>query len=321
MTTVYEITDEDREKLREPLGDVVQNEELITELQSREYHRLICVGDRVSLDVAESAVDADISIVDGRIEREAIDTDAHETIDAELVLDVENPAGVITEEAWNTVRKAFAHTSSTTVDVDGEEDLLALPAILFASPDSLIVYGDWQNGAVIMEPDDELKRFARELVGYKQYPRVIVGGSWDHFHAGHRYILLAAFEHGEHVDIGVTTDEMLAAEGKSEDDALEGFETRKAHIESFVAVHHLEDHAAILPIDDFRGNAVDADAAVLMVTEDTLENGKKVNDERLEQRKTPLNLAVLERITGEDGDVISSSRIRRDEIDENGFVL
>lgn len=317
---VYEVTDEDRERLREPRGDVVQGDEIVTALEERDYHRLICVGDRVSLDVADSEVDADIYVVDGRIQREEIGGDEHDRLSTDLVLDVENPAGTITEAAWNIMREAFAHTCSTTVHVDGEEDLLALPAFLFASPDSLVVYGHWENGAVIVEPDEELKQFSRDLIGVARHPHVIVGGSWDQFHAGHRYLLLAAFEHGEHVDIGVTTDEMLADLEKNDADALESFGTRKQHVKSFLDTFGLSDRADILSIDDFRGNAVEADHGILLCTDDTLENAKQVNEERLERQKTPLNLAVLDQITDEEGHVISSTRIRSGAIDRDGLM-
>ncbi len=321
MSTVYAITEEDRERFREPRGTVVQDEELINELRERDYHRLICVGDRVSLDVADSGIDADIYVVDGHIERERIDTRKHDELGTDLEMNTENPAGVITEDAWNTMREATAHTCSTAVHVDGEEDLLALPAFLFASPDSLVVYGDWQNGAVIVEPDEKMKQFVRDTVGIPQHPHVIVGGSWDHFHAGHRYLLMAAFEHGRQVDIGVTTDRMLADLEKDTAGRLEDIETRKQHVELFLDTFGLLERAEVLEIDDFRGNAVDADRGVLLCTEETLENAKNVNAERLERQKTPLNIAVLDRITGEDGSDISSSRIRAGDIDKDGFIL
>lgn len=321
MDTVFTASDEDRERLREPRGDVVQDDELITELERREFQRLICVGDRVSMDVANSAFDFDIAIVDGKIERESIGSEDGHHIDTDLELSTENPAGIITEDAWNTVREAFAHDCSTTVEVAGEEDLLALPSILFASPDSLIVYGDRWNGAVILESDEALKRFARDIIGYEPYPHVIVGGSWDHFHAGHRYILLAAFEHGRHVDIGVTTDAMLQTEDKNEADVLQDVETRRAQVERFLEEFGLVSRGKIIPIDDFMGNAVDVEQAVLLVTRDTMENGKRINEARLEQRKTPLNLAVIDRVTAQDGNALSSTRIRDGEIDQNGFVL
>ncbi len=313
---VYEITDEDRERLREPRGDIAEGNALIDELEDRDYHRLICVGDRVSMDVAASAVDADIMIVDGRIERETVDHD-DDLFDTPKMLEAVNDPGTISEEAWNTVREAFAYTCRSTLHVDGEEDLLALPAIVFASPDSLIVYGDWQNGAVILEPDAAMKEFARDIVGFQQHPRIIVGGTWDRFHAGHRYLLLAALENGKHVDVGVTTDAYV---DEHYDTDTATFTDRKQCIQQFLDTFGQSD-ADILSLDDFRGNAVDVDQGVLMVTEDTLEKAKQINEERLEERKSPLNIAAVQQITGGDGDIISSTRIRTKEIDRNGFVL
>lgn len=316
MKTVYEITEADQEALREPRGDVVQEEELITELENREYHRLICVGDRVSIDVAKSDLEADIFIVDGKVERETIEHEDN-LFDTERVFDAVNSSGTITEEAWNTTRELFAHTCRTTLHIEGEEDLLALPSILFASPDSLIVYGDWQNGAVILEPDTELKSFARRIVGFEPFPRVIVGGTWDRFHAGHRYLLLTALENGKHIDVGVTTEAYV---DEQQDGQTEPFETRKQHVEQFLDMFGRADDVDILALDDFRGNAVDVDQGVLMVTEDTLANAKKINQERLSDHRTPLKIAAVQQITAEDGNVISSTRIRAGEIDRNGHL-
>lgn len=299
---------------------MVQGDDLIEELRQRDYSRLICVGDRVSLDLTASDIDVDIAVVDGRIEREPLPDGELDRINAELALAADNPAGSITEEAWNTVREAVAHTCTTQLTVDGEEDLLALPAILFASPNSVIVHGHWEEGAVILEPDAALKQFVRDIIGAEPFPRLIAGGSWDRFHAGHRYFLLAAFEHGKHVAIGVTSDAMLAEKADDADSSdFEPFEERERHVERFLDQFGLTDRATITQIDDYQGTAVDADSGVLLVTEDTLENGKQVNQDRLEQGKTPLNLAMVQQITGADGAVISSTRIRKNEIDRDGM--
>lgn len=313
---VYSVSD-DRDRLREPRGDVVQGDALIAELAERDYHRLICVGDRVSLDVATSRIDADICVVDGRIERTPIAEDRHNALDAARTLETANPAGEITEDAWNTVREAIAHTCRTTVRVDGEEDLLALPAFLFTAPDSLVVYGHWEEGAVIVEPDAAQKAFVRDLIGINRFPHVIVGGSWDRFHAGHRYLLLAAFEHGQHVDIGICTDEMVAEKLDDADHAP--FSERRDAVATFLETFGLRDRAELIEITDFRGNAVEADADVLMVTPDTMANAKQINQERVQDGRPPLKLAALDPLPAADGDPLRASRIRDGAIDRNGL--
>ena len=40
----------------------------------------------------------------------------------------------------------------------------------------------------------------------KKYKRVAVGGTFDKFHYGHRSLIAKAFEIGENVEIGVTSN-------------------------------------------------------------------------------------------------------------------
>lgn len=48
--------------------------------------------------------------------------------------------------------------------VDGEEDLLALPAILFAPLGSLILYGHWQHGIIAVEVNEQMKKKTQNLL-------------------------------------------------------------------------------------------------------------------------------------------------------------
>ncbi len=319
MTVVYEPTEADREALRDPRGPVVDGRDaLVDALQDEAYSHLIAVGDRVSTDLARSPLDPDICVVDGKIQRSAASDDATALLDDRHTLTAANPAGRITEGAWNTVRAAVARDCPTVVDVDGEEDLLALPAILFAPPTARIVHGHWEDGAVLLTPDDALKRFVRDLLDAAQYNRLIVGGTWDRFHAGHRYILLTAFEHGETVDIGVTTDD-FARQHRARD-AIDPYDTRRDRVAQFLDAFGLGDRATLMQIDDIYGNAVEEGDA-LLCTPDTLDNAKAVNERRLDDGRTPLDLAVIDRLTGQDGEPITATRIRDGAIDGNGRTL
>lgn len=316
MTPIYEPDDSERERMREPRGDVVEGAEALAEyVQGQEHDRVIAVGDRVSIDLATHGIQPDISIVDGREQREDMADEEHTVLEHPLELETGNPAGQITEQAWNRVREAVAHDCPTRLQVDGEEDLLALPAILFAEPTALVVYGQWDRGAVAFHPEEEQKAWVRELMELQRYPELIVGGTWDTFHAGHRYLLLAAFEHGKQVHIGVTSERFAA---ERTDHTLDPFETRRGAVERFCERFGVTEHAQLHAIDDIYGNATEEGDA-LLVTRDTLENGKKVNEKRLKAGRTPLDLAVMDRITGPDSEVISSSRIRNGRIDRDGL--
>lgn len=318
MKTIYEPGEEDRERMREPRGKVVEGAEALAEhVQEQEHTRVVAVGDRVSIDLATHGVQPDISIVDGKEQREDVAAEEHAVLEHALQLEAKNPAGRITEQAWNRIREAVAHDCPTRLTVKGEEDLLALPIILFAEPSALVVYGQWDRGAVAFHPTEDHKDWVRELMELQRYREVIVGGTWDAFHAGHRYLLLAAFEHGEHVHIGVTSE---AFARERADHELDPFEERKEAVETFCERFGVTHRARIMSINDIYGNAVE-DGDALLVTRDTLANGKTVNQKRLETGRTPLDLAVMDRITGPDSTVISSSRIRSGLIDRDGLPV
>ena len=63
-----------------------------------------------------------------------------------------NKPGTINLKAAEKINQSIKDYLSTkklqTIIIDGEEDLLALPAILFAPLNSLVLYGHWQYGII-----------------------------------------------------------------------------------------------------------------------------------------------------------------------------
>ncbi|MDY6776678.1 MAG: pantetheine-phosphate adenylyltransferase [Candidatus Nanohaloarchaea archaeon] len=315
----YTPGEEDRKRLKEPRGEVVQGEELVERIDSLEPSSLVTVGDRVTEHLAEAGHEPGICIVDGREQRKPLE----EEVDcgSELVLEAENPAGAVTREAWRAVRKAFAYTCRTRVQVDGEEDLLALPAIASApakeerEEGSLVVYGQRNEGAVILRAGEELKGFVDRLTGYRTHGHVIVGGTWDVFHAGHRYLLLTALERGRRVDIGVTSDRMARERSSHQ---VQGFEERRGNVQDFLEEFGAAGRTEIREIDDFRGNALEAGDA-LAVTPETRQGAERINRERREEGRGELEVIEVDLLEGEAGK-ISSSAVRNREMDRNGFA-
>lgn len=313
----YTPTEDDRQKLKQPKGEVFREEELIEELQERDYDSLIAVGDRVSQDIADSSLEADLSILDGSIQREDVGSQHFEYIAAERTFKIDNPAGEITGEAWKAVRKASALECSTKIIVEGEEDLLALPAALFASESSVVVYGQPGEGAVLMETDREVKDFVLDLVEPEPSEHLIVGGSWDIFHSGHLYIILTALEKGEKIDIGITSDSML--ERKLGARSGDSFDRRRSNIEEFLRSRGRFDDVRLIEISDFYGNAVEEGDKLLVNPENT-GNAEKINERRAETGRERIEVEVLEKLEAVDGEPISCTRIRDGEIDQNGLT-
>jgi uncharacterized protein (UPF0218 family) len=128
--------------------------------------KIIAVGDRVSENLIKSSLLPDTVIVDNKIMRKPV---ASLKFDAEKTFNVINPAGTITDEAYQTVGKAVNFNGRTKVLVDGEEDLLTLVAVLSAPDGSIVVYGQPRTGIVIVSVSEDTKKKFRKIVDRMEY--------------------------------------------------------------------------------------------------------------------------------------------------------
>ncbi|HOP09469.1 MAG TPA: DUF359 domain-containing protein, partial [Candidatus Methanofastidiosa archaeon] len=62
----------------------------------------------------------------------------------------------ITRELWDAIRDC--DLDNRKIFIDGEEDLATLPAIFFAPEGAIVVYGQPDEGIVIVNVTDEKKK-------------------------------------------------------------------------------------------------------------------------------------------------------------------
>jgi hypothetical protein len=122
---------------------------------------IISVGDVVSENMAKHGVSAQLTIVDNRVMRQPIKP---VTLRANEVIHVRNPPGTITEEAWRAVKNALKQRRLIKIVVDGEEDLLALPVLLHAPLNALVVYGQPYEGIVAIKVTQRKRQKARRII-------------------------------------------------------------------------------------------------------------------------------------------------------------
>lgn len=132
---------------------------------------------------------------------------------------------------------------------------------------------------------------------------VAVAGTFDVLHDGHKALLDRAFGFGEHVVIGLTSDRM-ASEGRS------------SHIPYHLRKKALEEHLSefrdyeIFEIDDMYGpDGIMDSVSTLVVSEETLPNGRVLNDRRASRGLEPMELAVVPLVMADDGRKISARAI------------
>ena len=130
-----------------------------------------------------------------------------------------------------------------------------------------------------------------------------VAGTFSILHEGHKALIRRAFELGDQVRIGITSDRM-AAEGR---DTVIPLEVRRKELESFL---NGMGNYTLFEIDDIYGPAVMMDDVdILVVSEETRENGLKVNEERAKRGLKPLEISVVDLVKSYDGSKISASSI------------
>jgi GTP-dependent dephospho-CoA kinase len=85
-------------------------------------------------------------------------------IEAGRTYRVKNPAGVITEESWNAIKRTMKERDVLIV-VEGEEDLLALPCTVESPNEALVFYGQPDRDLIVVETGRDAKNEASLILG------------------------------------------------------------------------------------------------------------------------------------------------------------
>lgn len=160
----YRLPESMRRMLSKPLGLLYTASEIGSEKFVRELMEppmVITVGDRVTETVGRAGRVPDVQVVDGLENRKARPPpDVHFV----RLVKVKNPAGTITEDAINGLKDAFVGSKPVRVAVDGEEDLLAIPAIALAPLSAVLYYGQPGEGMVSVRVGSDTKARNRSIL-------------------------------------------------------------------------------------------------------------------------------------------------------------
>ena len=132
------------------------------ELDYNAQTRYITVGDVVSLTFRRHGVRPLLSVYDGSTERREM-TDFAKLVEGEMKEVVSNPAGRITAEMADSIRRGI-EGEVDLIRVEGEEDLALLPCLLYAEEGTVVVYGMPGRCMMAVEIDGAIRKRAAELV-------------------------------------------------------------------------------------------------------------------------------------------------------------
>jgi len=150
--------------------------------------------------------------------------------------------------------------------------------------------------------------------------KVMVGGTFDPLHDGHRQLLGRSFElagPAGQVVIGLTTDTFASRKVHP----IRPFAVRKAELETAITAIGYNVPWTIEPLNDRYGSAIESDFDAIVVSEETLPAAVEINKIRRGAGRRKVDIHQISCVLAEDGRWISSTRIYRGEIDIHGHML
>lgn len=150
----------------------------------------------------------------------------------------------------------------------------------------------------------------------RQFKIVVCGGTFDHFHKGHKDFLRFVFSKGKKAIIGLTSYKFI----QNKKEQIELYSKRKVALEGFLKLEGFQDRSEIIPINDVFGPTLlpSFKAEAIIVSKQTKKGAELINRRRQEKGLPPLYILIEPQVLAEDRGLISSSRIRKGEINREG---
>lgn len=155
----------------------------------------------------------------------------------------------------------------------------------------------------------------------KKLNSVATGGTFDYIHIGHIKLLSAAFNIGNHVIIGLTSDDFVK-KFKANSNIKNDYKTRYQNLNKNILQNFNGVNYNIIKLEDEYGPVMSSSTIqAIVVSEETVVKVQKLNEIRITKNLNPLSVIVVAIAKSEDGKPISSTRIRNGEIDGKGKIL
>ncbi len=153
-----------RDQFKNPLGvllpeDIADKAHISKYLSNDSY--IITVGDRTTEKMIDFGLIPSLQIIDGVEKREKRELPKLDVVSESTV---DNPAAEITLQSIDVIKQAFTLQSPVRIVVNGEEDLLVIPVCVYAPENSIVLYGQPNEGLVIVKVTPEIRNKTQGLL-------------------------------------------------------------------------------------------------------------------------------------------------------------
>jgi len=154
-----------RDQLKTPLGDLIHDsdpnkESIIKKIFTESV--VITVGDKTTENMLQLGLNPQVQIIDCLEKRNKRLVSINGEINTKL--SCKNPPGEITEGSIQVIKKAFSSEPPVRIIVDGEEDLLVIPVCILAPENSVVMYGQPNEGLVIVQITPEIRAKVQKIL-------------------------------------------------------------------------------------------------------------------------------------------------------------
>lgn len=148
-----------REQLKTPLGLLIPDnqtskENILKHIGSNSF--IITVGDATTDKMLNFGIIPSLQIIDSQEKRVKRDPPSKKNIATNISCN--NPAGEINPENITVIKNALKSEPPVRITVNGEEDLLVIPVCIHAPENSVVLYGQPNEGIVLVRIDDKIRK-------------------------------------------------------------------------------------------------------------------------------------------------------------------
>ena len=136
-----------------------------------------------------------------------------------------------------------------------------------------------------------------------------MGGTFDHLHDGHKFLIKTALIFSKKIVIGLATENLLKK--KKHAAKIENYKIREHNLKAFIdSIGHLN-RVEIVPLNDPYGPPVhEPEYEGIIASQETYKNALKINEIRESKSFTPLIIIIIPMIKDRNKKVLSSTAIR-----------